>query len=64
MFHEYCGVHFLQEREGFFSGILKKSNKTTDETPAQVSGFLLFNIQLYTALFFCVCFSLFSTFLF
>lgn len=56
---KYCSVHFLQERGGFFSGILKKSNKTTDETPAQVSGFLLFNIQLYTALFFlCVCFSL------
>lgn len=41
--------YFLQERGGLFSGILKKSNKTTDEAPAQVSdknGLLLIKVEL------------------
>lgn len=42
-------LFFLQERGGLFSGILKKSNKTTDEAPAQVSdknGLLLIKVEL------------------
>lgn len=49
----YCTVHFffffLQEKGGLFSGLLKKSNKTTDEAPAKVSdknGFLLIKVEL------------------
>lgn len=40
---------FLQEKGGLFSGLLKKSNKTTDEAPAKVSdknGFLLIKVEL------------------
>lgn len=54
--HHYvciCTVHFffffLQEKGGLFSGLLKKSNKTTDEAPAKVSdknGFLLIKVEL------------------
>lgn len=45
----YFYFYFLQERGGLFSGILKKSNKTTDEAPAQVSdknGLLLIKVEL------------------
>lgn len=42
-------IFFLQEKGGLFSGLLKKSNKTTDEAPAKVSdknGFLLIKVEL------------------